>query len=159
MNAPRFAAPALAVLLLGPAGCETVPSTTGGIRLELHVSGPQNLAVLYRVEPDGTIAYGGGPDARARRTTWTGRMTDQEIAELRSLLERHGWLDRKPASTGEPRALVSRIEVKGPGGFHRYTVRGESTDVEPVQEFLDRVARRRLDEVLDSLPRPPPSEP
>ena len=35
-------------------------SGTGGIALEMLVRGEGHLAVLYRVQPDGTIGFGGG---------------------------------------------------------------------------------------------------
>ena len=128
-------------------------SATGGLALELRLRGEGNLAALYRVEPDGTIGFGGGADARNRRTTWTGTMTPGEIAELRELLEKHGWFEGGPASTGDPPQRVCHIKLTWPQGRRHYKVKGASADVTAVYELLDRVARRRLDPVLEMLPK------
>ncbi len=130
-------------------------SPTGGIKLELRVHGEANLAVLYRVSEDGTIGYGGGADARNRTITWTGQMTPGEIDELRALLQKHGWFRGAPRSTGEPRKRVSRIKLSHDGRRHSYKVRGRSPDITPVEELLDRVARRRFERFLESLPKAP----
>ncbi len=130
-------------------------SPTGGFKLELRVHGEANLAVLYRVSEDGTIGYGGGADARNRTITWTGQMTPGEIDELRALLQKHGWFRGAPRSTGEPRKRVSRIKLSHDGRRHSYKVRGRSPDITPVEELLDRVARRRFERFLESLPKAP----
>ena len=109
--------------------------------------------MLYRVSADGTIGYGGGADARNRTITWTGQMTPGEIDELRALLQQHGWFRGAPRSTGEPKERVSRIKLSHAGRSHSYKVRGRSPDVTPVEKLLDRVARRRLERFLESLPK------
>jgi hypothetical protein len=123
------------------------------------VSGEKNLALLYRVDDGGTLRFGGGADARLGRTSWSGAMSPQEIHELQSLLERCGWFEREPRTSGEPRTLRTRIAIRWPGGSRRYTLRGSSPDVEPVVAWLDRLARRRFDEVLRALQPQAPGEP
>ncbi len=139
----------------GPEGTGGVGgrSPTGGIKLELLVQGEANLAVLYRVSEDGTIGYGGGADARNRTITWTGQMTPGEIDELRALLQQHGWFRGAPRSTGEPQERVSRIKLSHAGRSHSYKVRGSSPEVTPIEQLLDRVARRRFERFLESLPK------
>ncbi len=139
----------------GPGGTEAVGgrSPTGGLKLELLVHGEANLAVLYRVSEDGMIGYGGGADARNRTITWTGQMTAGEIDELRALLHQHGWFGGAPRSTGEPKERVSRIKLSHAGRSHSYKVRGRSPDVTPIEQLLDRVARRRFERFLESLPK------
>jgi hypothetical protein len=132
-------------------------SATGGVALEMFVRGEANLAALYRVEPAGTISFGGGADALNRQVTWTGPMTAAEIDELRSLLDRHGWFAKAPGSTGEPPQRSYRIRLTTPEGRRRhFWVRGASEDVTPIHDLLERLARRRLDadHVIESLPRP-----
>ena len=136
------------------AGCALPDSATGGLTLELNVKGEGQLAVLYRVNRDGTLGFGGGADARNCRISWTGPMTADEIKALRSLLDRHGWFSHGPASTGEPPQREYRIKLTWEGGRRRYTVKGASPDVTPIDQLLERIARRRLDPFLDSLPRP-----
>ncbi|UCD75747.1 MAG: hypothetical protein JSV91_02295 [Phycisphaerales bacterium] len=147
--------------LLVAAGCATTRSSsdgaesaTGGLRLSIRAERGTGSHALYRVEPDGTIGYGGGFDAWEGRTTWTDAMSAEEIEELKSLIDEYGWFEREPRSTGEPADYLYRIDLADLQGRRRYEVTGESPDVMPVLELLDRIARRRFDEFLETLPRP-----
>jgi hypothetical protein len=158
----RFVGSALAALI---AGCSVLPgadpgSATRGLSLEVWLRGEENLMVLYRVEPDGTIGFGGGADARNQRITWTGPMTAEEIDRLWALLQEHGWFsgDVKAASTGEPRERRYRIRLRWPDGSKQYKIRGENPAVTPVETLLGQASRRRLGGFLQTLPRPSGSE-
>jgi hypothetical protein len=146
---------ALAVLL---AGCSAPDpgSVTRGLSLEVWDRGLENRAVLYRVETDGTISFGGGRDAINQRISWTGPLTADEVDQLWVLLEDHGWLsgEVRAASTGEPRRRQCRIQLRWPGGRKRFRFRGENPDVEPVEALLAEASRRRLQGDLETLPRP-----
>jgi hypothetical protein len=124
--------------------------------MEVWLRGQENFMVLYRVDTDGTIAFGGGADARNRNVTWTGTLTGDEIDRLWALLEQHGWLsgDVKAASTGKPKDIEARIKVWWPGGSKHYRLRGENPQVTPVAEVLGEASRRRLGGDLQTLPRP-----
>ena len=142
----------LAALLLG--GCQggdSAATVTGGLSLEMHVVGEQNLSVFYRVDENGMLGFGGGVDARERNVSWTGPMTEEEIERLRELVREHGWYDRKPTSTGEPEQRVYRIAFRSPEGSRRFTVRGASPDITPIENLLSDVSRGRLHPFLDSL--------
>ncbi|MHC4209819.1 MAG: hypothetical protein ACYTE6_06830 [Planctomycetota bacterium] len=149
------------VLAAVMAGCSVLSgadpaSATRGLSLELWLRGEENLAVLYRVEPAGTIGFGGGADARNQRITWTGPLTAEEIDRLWALLQEHGWFsgDLKAASTGEPRQRQYRIRMRWPGGSKRYKFRGENPQVTPVETLLGQASRRRLGGFLETFPRP-----
>jgi hypothetical protein len=131
---------------------------TGGVELTLTVLNNEGgSAALYQVSRSGTLGFGGGMDAQIGRISWTGKMTDEQIGEFLAILERHAWTERKPVSTGEPKGLVSRINIKGPEGRKRYTLRGQCESVKEVKEFLDEVARLRFEPILRQMPLP--SEP
>ena len=150
--------PVIAALAALLAGCSASDpgSATRGLSLEVWDRGAENLAVLYRVQTDGTLSFGGGRDAINQRTSWTGPLTAEEIDQLWVLLADYGWLsgDVKAASTGEPRKRICRIRMSWPGGAKRYKIRGENPDVEPVETLLAEVSRRRLERDLETLPRP-----
>ena len=149
---------ALAAMIAGCAALSGVDpgSATRGLTLELWLRGQENLMVLYRVEQEGTIGFGGGADARNQRITWTGPLTAEEIDRLWVLLDEHGWFtgDVKTASTGEPRHRRYRIRMRWPGGSKRYKTRGENPAVTPVETLLEQASRRRLGGFLQTLPSP-----
>ncbi len=113
-----------------------------------------NAAALYRVEPDGTIHFGGGLDARLEKTTWSGPMTVEEIQKLRDLIQRHGWFKAGPDSTDRPPGRSYRIQLRWPQGRQTYRVIGRSLDVTPIEQLLAQAAGRRHEAFLETLPRP-----
>lgn len=133
---------------------------TGGIALEMLVRGEGHLVVLYRVQPDGTIGFGGGTDARSRRVSWNGQMTAGEIEQLRSLLQQHGWFHAAPASTSSAADAKRsyRIKLSWPQGWWQSHITGISPHITPLYDLLEQIARRRLDEddALKALPQPGP---
>jgi len=125
-----------------------------GFFLELSILGEENYAVLYRVNGARALGFGGGTAAFNRELSWQGSLEQEEYDRLQELLDQHGWFDGTIVSTGEPRQRVSRISLRWPGGSRRLKVTGNSPDVEPVQQLLDRAARRRFEPELESLPQP-----
>ncbi len=128
-------------------------SPTGGLSLKMLVLTQDNAAAMYRVEPDGTIHFGGGLDARQEKTTWSGPMTAKEIQQLRDLIARHGWYDADPASNGRPPGRSYRIQLRWPQGRRTVHVIGRSLDVTPIERVLAQAAGRRHDAFLDTLPK------
>ena len=140
------------IVVTGCAATRSADSPTGGVRFEFQVRGEQSFAVYYRVGDDGTLGFGGGDLAFAREVGWSTPMTGPEIAELTELLETHGWFDHAPADTNEPPDHVSKVWLRSPRGFRRFTVKGMSPNVSPIEEHLAGISRRRLDPFLESLP-------
>lgn len=152
---------ALMVLLCGcasnPAARERLPDRTDGLDLRLYIEMNEHTAVLYRVRPEGTLSFGGGRDAFFGHMSWTGDMTDEEIAQLHALLDEHAWFVREPRSNGEPQDY--RIEINATGSQRaraRYRIQGKSAAVEPIADFLSQIALRRLQPELDRLPQATP---
>ena len=146
---------ALLVATLASSGCTSAPTTTptGGVTLAL-LRDQDDTASYFTVDREGRLGFGGGIDARFFRTHWTGSLTNDEIDRLLALIDEHGWFEHKPRSGGVPESLKYRLEVSGPAGSRRYTWKGESPDVTPVEDLLDAAARRRFEPVLDALPQP-----
>ncbi|MHC4613644.1 MAG: hypothetical protein ACYTAU_08730 [Planctomycetota bacterium] len=154
----RWVRPVVAALAVVLAGCSAADpgSATRGLSLEVWDRGLENRAVLYRVETDGTISFGGGRDAIQQSVSWTGPLTAEEIDQLWVLLEDHGWFsgEVRAASTGEPRRRQCWIRLRWPGGKKRIRFRGENPDVDPVEALLAEASRRRLQGDLKTLPQP-----
>ncbi len=125
-----------------------------GFLLELRLQGLDNYAALYRVNGDHRLGFGGGAAATSSRLTWTGSLSSEQYDLLQALLRQHGWFDGLVTSTGEPKQQVARIALRWPGGRRRFTVTGDSPDVDPVRQLLDDAARQRFQSALDILPRP-----
>lgn len=120
--------------------------------LELWIHGQERYVALYRVNGAHRIGFGGGADAVNQRISWMGTLTDEQYAELQDLLQRHGWFAGTVSSTGEPPERITRVRLQWPGGSRRFKVTGDSTDIEPIRELLDAVARQRLHRDLNRLP-------
>jgi hypothetical protein len=164
LRACRSTRPVPAMLLaalLGAAGCavpragDTRPDVMSA-QVELFVDHGDGALELYRVERDGTIHFGGGRDARERRTTWQDRLSDAEIADLEQVIADHGGFRLVPDSSAEPRDRTARLTLRSGDGTIRHEVRGGSEAIESLRSALDRIARRRHDRVLQSLPEPGP---
>ncbi len=161
-GARALAAIALLAVCASGFGCSSPPPASPGwpkgLELEMLVTAGDDVASLYLVRPDGTISWGGGYDARHGRTSWTGPLTGEEIDQLHRLLDELEWFTRAPASAadddGAPRGEPAyRIKLRWRNGKRDYTVRGPSPDVAPIEELLQRAARRRLDVFLQTLPK------
>ena len=84
---------------------------------------------------------------------WVGELGEEQYAELQVLLERHGWFEGTVDSTGVPPERVTRVRLQWPEGSRRFTVKGDSADIEPVRQLLDDAARQRLGRDLERLPQ------
>lgn len=153
----------LVIMTWGGAGCASrgpvTDDRTGGISLELRDAPEPTAASLYRVELDGTLRFAGGQAARDRRFTWSGPLTDEEIARLRQII-RDDRLDagrELPAATPSPRRTDLRLRL--PGGNLRYRLEGEVPAVEALRGLLEEASRRRLDSFMQRLPKPGPVDP
>ena len=155
--------PPIALLLLAAlltAGCAAARGpVSNGVSLEMEFRRGDDSIALFRVRPDDTIAYGGGRDAIQGRTTWSGPLTAEEAAELRTLLDDRGWFSPVPALTDAAADVAYRVSLAGPGGTARFSLDGESEAVVPVRGLLETAAARRLDPVLVRLPRPSAAKP
>ncbi len=158
---PRTCVMVMGALLLVwmTSGCAAsqrgAPDVTGGVSLRLRMNDARGgAAVLYDVSQDGTLGFAGGMDATFDRITWTGALTADEIAQLLGHIERDGWFERSPKGAGEPESLTYRINLKGPAGRKQFVVKGANVSVQAVEALLDRAARRRLEPILERLPKP-----
>lgn len=148
-----------AVFLVSGCASTSQGSRTGGVTLSLRIEESKNKAVYYAVDSNGTLGFGGGLDARFDRISWTGRMQDEELAELLTLIEQNQLFERKPVGTGDPKSLRWRFEVSGPKGWKRSRLTGECPILRQVYELLDASSRKRFKGILETLPKPGQWEP
>jgi hypothetical protein len=153
----RAIAAIIALFIAG--GCAAPASSaadaTGGVTLRLQMFDTEGgAAALYEVARDGTLGFGGGADARLDTIAWTGAMTAEEIAELRAALEAQQWFEPAPTGSGEPKTLTYRVDLRRPSGHVRFRATGQCPPVEAVLTVLDRIARKRFEPFMQTLPRP-----
>lgn len=145
------------IAVLANSGCSSTSaakadSPTGGISLEMSITGHGNLAVLYRIEQDGSIHFGGGLDAQQNKTSWTSHLTEQDIMQLIALLNKHGWFNELPYSLNMEADRKYSVKLQWPGGRKSFKVQGRSLYVAPIEDLLVKIANRRHDVFLESLP-------
>lgn len=129
-------------------------SSPHAVKLELIIHDETNADVLYRVERDGSIHWGGGMKARLDKTIWTGQMTEDERRQLHELLVQHQWFDRDPVSTNEPKGRRYEVNVSGTDGSNHFRAKGANAEIEPVANLLEKICLRRLEPELKALPQP-----
>lgn len=127
---------------------------TGGIALDMLIEHEDGRRSFYRVFPDGTLGFAGGSDARQRRITWTGMMSDEQIEELVRLIDEHGWRASEPAAGDNRGEVTYRIDLRCPEGRYRYRVNGDSPAVMPIYNHVHEIAMQRFEHVIETLPRP-----
>ena len=143
-------------------GCSSSPraegkDVTGGLALRLFVKLDEDSYAAYRLDADGTLSFAGGQDALDREYSWSGPMTEEEIASLLALIETHGWLEADPESTYVPPQRSFEIRLARSGGkkrARRFEVIGSGPGVGEVYDLLETAARRRHEEFLRTLPQP-----
>lgn len=121
--------------------------------MKMSITGKDNLAAIYRVEQDGSIHFGGGQDAQLNKTSWTGQLTKQDVEQLRALLTEHGWFSAEPASSSTDADRKYRIDLRWPGGHRSFKVTGKGSMIAPIEDLLAKIANRRHDVFLESLPK------
>ena len=156
----RLLFPLLTLVLLHTVGCGTSSSLRGvdasrtnGWTIQLQRISGDGSSVWYELLEDGTLRYAGGLAALQQQPSWSGEMTDEEIADVMQLLERLDWMDEAPVSSDEPADLHRRIILSGPPGRRRFTLRGADAEAAELESILEQAARRRNDPFLERLPK------
>ena len=104
---------------------------------------------LYIVEQNGTIAFGGGMDATAGRTSWRGTLTDEQLLTLQTLLR-----NEHPIATSKN--LLNRYIIVSTQGdeIQRVVVPLSDSSATELYYFLEESTLDRIQSHLDSLPKP-----
>ncbi|MBC24001.1 MAG: hypothetical protein CMJ32_08820 [Phycisphaerae bacterium] len=145
-----------AIMLLGT-GCASgtgKPSTpTGGISIWMQQRDNEQLKfVLYQVDADGMLAWGGGQAASMEETTWEMLLEPEQVSQLRTVLREAGWLDGKPSGEGSGGDRRTKVRFRWPEGSWKWSIRGTDPALEPVEQLLYQYSLVRLESALQRLP-------
>lgn len=130
------------ILLLG--GCNK--SSRPLLQLEMY---NDTQSALYVVLQNGTIEYGGGLNALAGNTTWTGTLTSSQFSKMQSLL----YSEKLPS---EKRKLTNRyvIGIQNGDVFQHVVLPLTDSSATELYYFLEESTLQRVQSHLDSLPKP-----
>lgn len=148
----------LAMLLAMLAGCAATRGPAGGAvgaEIELFVSQPGNSFARYHVDPDGTIRWGGGLDAKIGKYSWQGRLTADEAQRLVALVERRDRFRLAPVAnnaSGSGREWM--IRYADDRYAYRHVVTGACPELAELRGILDEAASRRFSAELDRIAAP-----
>lgn len=122
--------------------------------MTMYVRDATGAEMYYEIDRHGKLSYGGGVKARLFQTTWSDSMTSSEIAQVRSVLESQNWFRPEPESTNQPPEHVYRVTIDARERRKHFKVKGEHQALKPLHQILAKVALRRLEPTLRSLPEP-----
>jgi hypothetical protein len=116
--------------------------------LQLEMYG-NHQSVLYVVEQNGEIEYGGGIDAIAGDTTWKGTLSQEQLSELQNILRSEDFKSVK-------NKLKHRYEIsiKLDDTLQEYTVPLSNSSAVELFYFLEESTISRIQMHLDALPKP-----
>ena len=149
----------VAVLLLAAChgGAITVPhdagSPTGGLRLQLWVARTDTRQYeFFRIAADGTLDFAGGMKAFDREIEWTGRLSAEDAARVRAIVDRAQWCSDKEPGKQTAKTPVAEIVVGNESETRAFTIRGPDESVLQITEILSKAANRRFDRFMERLP-------
>lgn len=129
------------------------PGPTGGLGMRLwHARTDTRQYEYFVVGSDGSLGYGGGMKAFDRQTEWTGRLTDEEGARLRAIVDAAGWLTAEQPSAERAATPVAEMVFTVPGGERAVRIAGPDQAVDRAMEVLGGAAKRRFDRFMQRLP-------
>ena len=151
--------PALALAAL--AGCETAPiappadasSPTQGLGMQLWYARTDTKQYEYFVVgEDGSLAFGGGMKAFDRETEWTGRLTAEEGARLRALVDGAKWMTADDPALKTAETPIADIALRSGGAERKFVIQGPNEAALQVVEVLSKASQRRFDRYMQRLP-------
>lgn len=129
------------------------PGPTGGLGMRLwHARTDTRQYEYFVVGADGSLAYGGGMKAFERQTEWSGRLSDEEGARLRAIVDAAGWLTAAEPSAERAANPVAEMVFTVPGGERDVRIAGPDQAVDRAMEVLGGAAKRRFDRFMQRLP-------
>ena len=123
-----------------------------GKQLRLEMSAPQQ-AVLFRVENDKTVSYGGGLDAVEGKTSWHGEMNAQQQVKYIELFAATHWVTNPPSIKKIEGTGHYNIRIRDDHVDNVFTLPLNDENATLIYDFLLKVARVRFEPHLKKLPR------
>ena len=139
------------------AGTIAVPhdtaSPTGGLRLQLWIARVDTRQYeFFRIAADGTLDFAGGMKAFDREIEWTGKLSAEDAARVRAIVDQAQWCTDKEPGKQTATAPVAEIVVGNESESRAFTIRGPNESVLQISEILSKAANRRFDRFMERLP-------
>ncbi len=116
------------------------------VQLEMY---GKTQSALYVVEQDGTVQFGGGIDAIAGRTTWTGRLNSAQYSRLKVLLQTEQLQSSPTTEEG-----CFKIELQLNDSTQEYVLPLTDVAATELYYFLEESTMERIQTHLNALPKP-----
>lgn len=123
-----------------------------GKQLRLEMSTPQQ-AVLFRVENDKTVSYGGGLDAVEGKSSWQGEMNAQQQEKYIELFAATHWVTNPPSIKKNEGTGHYNIRIRDNQIDNVFTLPLNDENATLIYNFLLKVARVRFEPYLNKLPK------
>jgi len=137
------------LLFVSVCSCQTF----SGTQLRMEMSAPQQ-AVLFIVDNENTVAYGGGISVVEGKTSWKGEMDAGQKEKYKSLLNATNWLTRTPASDESTGTGHYSINIRTSETDLKFKLSLTNKKATEFYDFLMSVADVRLETHLRKLPKP-----
>ena len=124
-----------------------------GTHLQLEMIAPQQ-AVLFLVNGDGEVSYGGGLNAIEGKTTWHGAMNVEQQNTFDALISASSWLSRKSWEPIGKGVGKYKIRIRNGTIDNKLILPLANHDANTVYKLLQSVADKRFQATLDALPKP-----
>ena len=137
------------LILIGVLGCSQ--QAVSGTHLKMRMFASQQ-AVLLVVDGRGRVSYGGGYDALQDKTTWHGKITNDQQLQFDEIIASSDWLESTVRRSNQTQGYEIRIKQ----GTIDYSFLLPLTDQSATSMFgfLQSIALARLESTLNALPKP-----
>ncbi|MCH2137214.1 MAG: hypothetical protein MK101_11665 [Phycisphaerales bacterium] len=114
-----------------------------GMEVNIYLRGPHSKYARWAAGPGNELRFAGGFNAATANWTWTGALTDEQVAQLDALVANADWLHQVPVGDGLS-GNVWEVTVASPSGRNSFTVEGHEASVAKVWALLEQAGRARF---------------
>ena len=137
------------LILIGALGCSQ--QAVHGTHLKMRMFASQQ-AVLLVVDGRGRISYGGGYDALQDKTTWQGKITNDQKLHFDEIITSTDWLEAEVSRSNQTQGYEIRIKKGTIDNSFLLPLTDQSAT--SMFDFLQSIALARLESTLNALPKP-----
>tara|TARA_B100000959_G_C14410187_1_gene390057 strand:- start:15 stop:494 length:480 start_codon:yes stop_codon:yes gene_type:complete len=137
------------LMLIGVIGCSQ--QAVRGTNLKMRMFASQQ-AVLMVVDGKGRISYGGGYDALQDKTTWHGKITNDQQLQFDEIITSSDWLKSDVSRSNHTQGYEIRIKKGAVDNTFLLPLTDQSAT--SMFDFLQSIALARLESTLNALPKP-----
>jgi hypothetical protein len=137
------------LILIGVLGCSQ--QEVRGTHLKMRMFASQQ-AVLLVVDGKSRISYGGGYDALQDKTTWQGKITNNQQLHFDEFIATSDWLEADVERPNQTQGYEIRIQQGKIDNSFLLPLTDQSAT--SMFDFLQSIALARLESTLNALPKP-----